>query len=71
MVCYSDVEYSFIDLKVQRYNVPEHDDPEEAGELSKLLITALLTKAQTTFKLIEKIISLHNTAIENTNLSVI
>lgn len=69
MVCYSDVEYSFIDLKVQRYNVPEHDDPEEAGELSKLLITALLTKAQTTFKLIEKIISLHNTAIENTNLS--
>ena len=69
MVKYSDNDYAFVDLKVQRYNFPEHEDIDKASELSELMITTLLTYARHSFETIDKVISLHNTALENTDLS--
>lgn len=69
MVKFSDDDYAFVDLKVQRYNFPEHEDSEKSGKLSELMITALITNARRSFDVIDTVISLHNTALENTDLS--
>lgn len=69
MVKSSNDDYAFVDLKVQRYNFPEHKDTKKSGELSELMITALLTNARRSFDVIDTVISLHNTALENTDLS--
>lgn len=70
MVRYSDSDYAFVDLTIQRFNFPENEDAEKSSELSELMITALLTNASKgSFGIIDKVISLHNTALENTNLS--
>lgn len=70
MVRYSDSDYAFVDLTVQRFNFPENEEAEKSSELSELMITALLTNAsRDSFNRIDKVISLHNTALENTNLS--
>jgi hypothetical protein len=70
MVRYSDSDYAFVDLTVQRFNFPENEDAEKSSELSELMITALLTNASRgSFNRIDKVISLHNTALENANLS--
>lgn len=70
MVRYTESDYAFVDLTVQRFNFPENEDAEKSSELSELMITALLTNASRgSFDKIDKVISLHNTALENTNLS--
>lgn len=69
MVKSSKDDYAFVDLKVQRYNFPEHKSTEKSSELSELMITALLINAKHSFNVIDKVISLHNTALENIDLS--
>lgn len=69
MVKYSNEDYAFVDLKVQRYNFPENEDREKTSKLSEIMISALLANAKQSFNIIDKVISLHNTALENTDLS--
>ena len=69
MVKCSNEGYAFVDLKVQRYNFPENEDRENTSKLSELMITALLFNAEQSFSIIDKVISLHNAALENTDLS--
>ncbi len=69
MVKYNDSDYAFVELKTQKYNFPETSNTGDSSELTSMMITALLENAECSFEKIEKAISFHNTAIENTDLS--
>ena len=69
MVKYANDNYAFFDLKVQRYSFPENEYGEKSSKMSEYMITALLKKAKCSFDQIDKAISLHNIAIESTDLS--
>lgn len=69
MVIYDETDYAFINLKVRRFSFPENIDASNSSRLSAKVITALLTNAEQSFEQINKIISLHNQALESTDLS--
>ena len=64
----SNDDYAFVELKTRKYNFPEYSN-DDSSELSSLMITSLLQNAKCSFEKIEKAISIHNTALENTDLS--
>lgn len=61
-------DFAFVYLKDERYSFQE-SNTKDNGEVSASVITALLHNAHYSFEQIEKVILLHNTAIENTDLS--
>ncbi len=69
MVKLDDNDFAFIDLKIQRYHFPYDSNSAANGRASALTISALLCVASSSFETIEKVIDLHNNAIENTDLS--
>lgn len=62
-------DFAFVYLKDERYSFQENNTEKDNGKLSASIITALLHNAHCSFEQIEKVIMLHNTAIENTDLS--
>lgn len=68
MVKLSSDDYAFLDFKIHKYNYPQYKE-NNASELSSSIITSLITKAHCSFSQIEKVVSLHNIALEATDLS--
>ena len=68
MVKLSDDDYAFVDFKIHKYNYPQYKEL-NTSELSSLIITSLLTRARCSFEQIEKVVSLHNIALEDTDIS--
>lgn len=56
------------DIKPRGYSYSEDFDDKTIGLSSETLITALINNAHNTFKIIDKVLQIHNTAIENPDM---